>query len=239
MIKIKFHFSYVDGIVATAQVLFIKIRLFPKKKKRIRKRDYEIKRFRKRTKRKISKVDRASEKKRVSVEKKKLKKAKKAGSEGNNQNEAPKKKRDIKPLVRLLMRILRAFVRKFPGYLQTEVRRLVIGVSTDDASKTAITYGCVVQSVQYTVSFIKAYSNLRQTKDAVVSVYPDFLRDKSKIELDITLSIRIWQVLRLAIELVIAYFGKGIYKVKKTEKSGQSSATEALNNSDTTSTNNE
>ena len=34
MTRIKFRFAYTDGIVAVAQVLFIKLRLYPKKKKK-------------------------------------------------------------------------------------------------------------------------------------------------------------------------------------------------------------
>lgn len=208
MTRIKFRFAYTDGIVAVAQVLFIKLRLYPKKKKKHKTGDYEIKRFRKRVGKNISRSDRKAKKNRLKAEKKKNKKQKKKTDEaGEEQGTA--KKRAIKPLVRMLIRILKVFVRKFPRYLQVNVSRLVIGVATDDAADTAITYGYVVQSVQYALTYIKLNSNLKQSRKAVVSVYPDFTVSKPIIELDFTLSIRIWQVLALGIALIIAYLSKG------------------------------
>ena len=209
MTRLKFRLAYVDGIVATAQVLFIKLRIYPKKKRKYKAKDFKIKRFRKRTKRNIQRAEAKAERKRLRAEKKKNRKKKKSGSDGVEGEHGGKKKRAIKPLVRMLLRVLKVFIQRFPRYLQITVSRLVIGVATDDAANTAVTYGYVCQSAQYLITYIKLNSNLKQTRKAVVSVYPDFTAEKSKIELDVTLSIRIWQVVALGIALVLAYLNKG------------------------------
>ena len=126
--------------------------------------------------------------------------------------EPPKKKGDIKPLIRMLLRVLKAFMAKFPKYLQTDIKRLVVGVASNDAATTAITYGYTVQTLQYAITFIKSNSNLRQTKNSVVSVYPDFTTDKCLVDIDITFSIRVYQVIALGISLALAYLGVGKYK---------------------------
>ncbi len=207
--RLKFRFAYVDGIVATAQVLFIKLRIYPKKKRKYKVKNFKIKKFRKRTKRNIKHAESKAERKRLRAERKKNRKKKKSGAEGSEAEQSGRKKRDVKPLVRMLLRILKVFIQRFPRYLQITVSRFVIGVATDDAANTAVTYGYVCQSAQYLITYIKLNSNLKQTRKAVVSVYPDFTTDKSKIELDVTLSIRIWQVLALGITLALAYLNKG------------------------------
>ena len=209
MTRLKFRLAYVDGIVATAQVLFIKLRIYPKKKRKYKVKDFKIKRFRKRTKRNIQRAEAKAERKRLRAEKKKNRKKKKSGSDEVECEQGGKKKRAIKPLVRMLLRVLKVFIQRFPRYLQITVSRLVIGVATDDAANTAVTYGYVCQSAQYLITYIKLNSNLKQTKKAVVSVYPDFTAVKPKIELDVTLSIRIWQVIALGIALALAYLNKG------------------------------
>lgn len=211
MTRIKFRFAYSDGIVAVAQVLFIKLRIYPKKKKKHRLRNYRIKRFRKRVGRNIKRADAKAEKAKLKAEKKRAKSEKKSTSDS-----ATPKKRAIKPLARMLLRILRVFIRKFPRYLQTTVSRLVIGVATDDAANTAVTYGYVVQLTQYTITFIEQNSNLRLARNAVVSVYPDFTTSRSTVDIDITLSIRIWQVLSLGIALALAYLKKDPNTANKT-----------------------
>ena len=209
MTRLKFRLAYVDGIVATAQVLFIKLRIYPRKKKKYKAKNFKIKRFRKRVKRNIQRAEAKAERKRLRAEKKKNRKKKKSGSDGAENEQGVKKKRAIKPLVRMLIRVLKAFIQRFPRYLQITVSRLVIGVASDDAANTAVTYGYVCQSAQYLITYIKLNSNLKQARKAVVSVYPDFTAVKPKIELDVTLSIRVWQVIALGIALALAYLNKG------------------------------
>lgn len=209
--KLKFRLAYQDGIVATAQVLFVKLRLYPRKKKRLKEKDFRIKRFRRRVKKNIRKSEEKAERDRLKAEKKKERKKKKAAEAASE----PKKKRDVKALARLLIRLLKAFMSKFPRYLQTTVSRLVIGVASDDAANTAVTYGYVVQSVQYMLTFVEENSNLKESRNAVISVYPDFTSESSKIEIDLTFSIRIWQLVALGITIVMAYLKKD----KKTKHS--------------------
>ena len=103
------------------------------------------------------------------------------------------------------MSLLSAIFAKFPRYLRTEVARLVVRVATEDAAKTAVTYGVTVQSVQYLITLVQAHTDFRPRRDAVISVYPDFLSDSFLFELDFTFRIRLWQVLSLGVSVLMAY----------------------------------
>ena len=50
MIRLKFRFVYLDDVVAVAQVLFIKLRIYPKKQEKLKARHFRVKRFRGRVK---------------------------------------------------------------------------------------------------------------------------------------------------------------------------------------------
>ena len=227
MIKISFRIAYADEVTASVKVLFVKLRLLPKKKKRIKLRDFGVKRFRRRLKKRLKASEKKALKKQRKAEKKKAKKEKEEQKirEKNGGELPPKKKKSLSEILDLVKRLLRAFISRFPKYLRTDTARLVIGVASDDAAKTAITYGVTVQSVQYLVTLMREHTDFRVNKNAVVSVYPDFLSEKWTADIDLTFSIRMWQVLAVGIEVIMAYLKLGKYgravkrsTVKSTEE---------------------
>lgn len=219
--RLRFRIAYVDEFVASLQVWFIKIRFFPHKAPKPPKpQKFEIKRFRKRLKKRMRKADK--------IEEKKLKKQAKANdTEKTEKSEQKSKPRDIKGLLDMLIDVLKILLDKFPRYLKTKVDRLVIGVASDDAATTALTYGAVVQSVQYIITLLENKAGLYAGKKSCVSVYPDFTCDKWNAEIDITLSIRIWQVISIGISLLLWYVKRRVGK--KSESSSNNDVDNNLN----------
>ena len=83
--------------------------------------------------------------------KKKPKKAKKSGKKATPKPKKqaktapskPKPKRDIIGLVKLILKLVSAVLKKFPRHFRVSVLRYEISVGTKDAAKTAILYGSV------------------------------------------------------------------------------------------------
>lgn len=216
---IRFRVTYSDELVVVVRFWVLKIRLYPRKRKRPASRNFKTKRFRKWIRRNISRADKKSEKAKRKAERKKVKKDKAKKKQMGGGAEVAKKG-GAKLLIRLFARIFKGFIEKFPKYLKIKVNRLVIGVATDDAANTAIAYGYTVQAAQYLIEFVKVRSSLCEARGAVVSVYPDFTTEKSRVELDVTFSIRVWQVISLGLTALKVYVssGKGKKNGEGTEK---------------------
>lgn len=209
-----------DGIVVKAGIWFIRLTLVGGAKKRIKKRDFKIKKFRARTKRVLKKYN----KKQLKKTDKKSKEAEKQESE---ENKSSKKKKSTlipsspKELIEMVRTIFGDFFKRFPGYLHIKFNRLVIGVGGKDAHDIAIKYGETVQGTQYLITYLGRISNLKKTRNAVVSVYPDFACGKWNAGLDIEASIKIINILRLGIRVISGFFK---YKKNKQKKLSEKKA---------------
>lgn len=211
MTRIRFRFSYEkDNVGAFVKVWFIRLRLLPRKKKRPPSaKHFSIKPFRRRVERRLKKA-----------RKKELERLEKQRTEKKAESDK-KAKRDLGALISMLTDMLKAFFARFPRYLRTETARLVVGVASDDAVKTAMTYSAVVQTSQYLITLLETNTRFCLAKNGYVSIYPDFTTDKWTAEVDIKFSIRIWQVVALALPLLGIYLRRGKYRSKKASDVGE------------------
>ncbi len=202
MTKITLILSTAEGFSASLRILFLKIRLAPKKEKPPKLRKFRIKAFRKwRLK---------EEKKLLQSEKKKEKKKKKAPAE----EEKEKKKKPKRPLRQtvafgfdLVRYVAVRAVLKFGHYLKIDVRRFAVTVGGEDPAKTAVTYGAVSQATAYLFAFLERHANLRYPRGegTPVTVGVDFLSPKSLFLIDLSFSIRIWQILAVGVTALKGY----------------------------------
>ena len=171
------------GIVASPEarvflrVCFFTFPIYPKKEKRVR-------RMKTWPKEKAKKVKKTKKKKAVP-----------------DQSDGEEKKNRISSAlftVRRVIAVLRVFLAKFPRYLHVDLRKLTVAVASPDAAKTAIEYGLVSQALAYLAELIDQRSHLHIGKRCEISVYADFLSQKSRVEVDIMLRIRIVHILALA-----------------------------------------
>lgn len=182
-----------DTVTLDLKILFLHIRLFPKKKK-IKPRDYSPRRL-ERAKKKAAK--RAA---------KKSKKKQKHQKEHTSTPEGGVKLtlRDKVTLVRALCAVV---IRRTHKHLRLHAARLHVRVATGDPATTAIAYGAVSQSVAYLLAGLDQVTRLKAVEPDV-GVYADFLGEKSRIEANVTFSIRVWGALATAIPVLIAYLNK-------------------------------
>ena len=191
-----------NGPFVTVRFWFFSYRMAGKKKKKIKKKDYRIGRFRKRR-------DKIKKKYKLKSKEKKPKEKK------TPENTV---KRGIKERVLDIYGLFEETLKKFPNCLKIYCKKLVIAVGGKDAHNIAINYGAVIQSVQYAITAVGSYTNLYKAKNADVRIYPAFADGKWKAEADFTFKIRTVSGIRLGLTLLKSYLRrkKRISKKAKT-----------------------
>ena len=192
-----------DGARISVKVLFFKYTVVGKKKKKPKKSDFKIRKFRRRRKKVIAKY------------RKKLSKTKKKSSQNAVKKSKSKKKSTPKELVSKLIDIFGLFLKRFPKYLRVDCARLMIGVGGKDAAETAISYGVTVQSVQYIAELLDKITNFEAKNNANISVYPDFTSEKWNVDIDVVMRLRVIHIVKLGI-IVLKQYIKHKFKGKKT-----------------------
>jgi hypothetical protein len=162
-------------------VLFLRFRLFPRKKKKIRLRDYSHKRYRKRLKKRR-------------LEKKKEKPVKKA-----------RPKLPLRQRISLFVSLFDGIYQRFLRYFRIDIAKLRIDVATGDAAKTAILTGVISQSVAYLCAILDQHTNLGRTYKAEIAVLPNFLEEHSRAEGKFIFSIRTVRLLELGLRFSLRF----------------------------------
>ena len=200
MLRLRLRITAEPEVKMDASVLFFRFRLYPKKVKQPNPRRFSAAGLR----RKLEK----ERKKRMNAEKKEAKKAKakaekkearkKAAADG-----AAPEKRSLTDTLSLVRSLAESVFSRLSRYLRLDVARLHITVSTDDAAKTGLVYGAVCASVSWLLAFLDRFTDLRRKPQREATVDADFVTGKSRCELDICASLRVWQL--LAILIAAAY----------------------------------
>lgn len=172
---------YEGDVSVFVKVLFLQFKVFPRNSK-INLKDFSAKGINK----KLRKDKQVLAKHATKEEKKKTKSSK-------------KRKTNIIDTLKLVADILSAIKVKFFKYLRVKLAKLGLVLATDDAAKTAIEYGIAVQGVQYIVSILEGITNFSVEKSGYIHVDCDFTSEKTSLDLDITLSLRVWQMIAILI----------------------------------------
>ena len=157
-----------------AKILVLTFRLYPRKK-RIKLRKY--------SKKQLTKAERKAAKKQT---KKELKKKKRASQH--------KKKRTLAENIRLVRAISVSLIRRTHKHLRLHAVKLHVAVATGDAATTAVLYGAVSQSISYLLAALDRVTRLKATQPAVC-VEPDFTAERSRADVKIVFSLRVFGAL--------------------------------------------
>lgn len=176
LLRVRVVFLYRESVRVYVSVLFIKIPLYPRKKK-VKVGDFSYRRHRKRL---------AAQRKK-SVER--------AASEKT----APKKKPSFVAQLRFYGSLIKRIYPHFLRHFRMDLTRLHVRVATGDAASTAILSGVVSQAVAFLLEFLSLHTNLHPTHRADVAVAPDFLSDRSTADCKIVFSLRVYAILGLGI----------------------------------------
>lgn len=102
--------------------------------------------------------------------------------------------------------ILSILFESFHKHLHVRLSKIDVRVATGDAAKTAILYGAISTAVACIIDVIDEIANLRPIKDSSISVKPDFLSEKTKIKLNISLYMSIAGIISVLMNSFIKYY---------------------------------
>ncbi len=176
---------------AWIRVLFIKIPLFPRPKRK-----------------------KPTGKKKTKSKKKKEKSKKKTKDEAGAEKKK-KPKRDIVGLIKLLLKVVAAVLRKFPKHFGVRIHAYEISVAMGDAAKTAIAYGTVTGLSANLFKALKKATRFRVSRNAPVNVYADFLGTKPRANICIDINVTITDLLCIAMAAGFAFVKVKMFGPKK------------------------
>lgn len=195
MLRIGIKIKLSDDTLLLLGVGIFRIKLYPRREKTLRLSDYKIEKFRKNQAKKEAKA----KKKAAKMAEKKTHKVSEAAKT------KPKEKRDISELLTTVLEIVKVFLERFGHHLHIKVQRLRIIVASSDAATTAVLYGAVCGTVQCILELLDNTVALIVPKSEEIVVAPDFTSTKTKADVDITFSLRIWQIFDIAFRSLWAY----------------------------------
>ena len=195
-LRVRFCIRAGESVVLELKILFLHLRLYPKKKK-IDPRDYSPRR-----------IERAKKKDAKKNAKKAAKRAKKASKHQKKQTDADGSvKLTLRDKVALVRALCAVLIRRTHKHLRLHAAKLHVCVATGDPATTAITYGAVSQSISYLLAGLDQVTHLKAAEPDV-SVFADFLAEKPRIEANIIFSIRVWGALATALPVLFTYLNK-------------------------------
>lgn len=200
MIRISVTVSMDTALSVKLKIFCFTIPLVPGKEKKIRLKDFTIRRFRRRRKKEKEKERRREQKKQKKQEKQK--------KNAETQEKEKKKKFSLSELPKLV-----SLAKKLIGCLGRHVRRdirirlslLDVRIGSGDAAKTAELFGVVSQSASYLLTLLDENMHLELPDDACLSVSPDFLAEKTEVKLHLTVWLRVHHVFSLLFGLLLTY----------------------------------
>lgn len=192
MLRVHFRIVYEGELKMTLRVLFFKYNIDPSENK------VDVKQF---SSRGISKkLEKERKKNQAEYEKERKKKLK--------SEKKPEKKASLEQIldtVELASDVLKSVVSRFFKYLRINLAKLHLIVATGDAAKTALMYGVAVQSVQYVVKILDSVSNFYPENNTSIFVDCDYCSENSTLSLDISLSLRVWHIIAVALSGAAAF----------------------------------
>ena len=189
LFRVRLVFTCREEVRVTAWVLCFPIVLYPRRKKPKRPKEKEEKKEKKRRK---------SKKKR--------------------KEDSRKPKKSLPEKIRLVRALLAALLRRTRRYLHLRAVRAHISVATGDAASTAVLYGAVSAALSGLLALLDRAFNLK-APPGDVAVFPDFTGEKTKADLKIVLSLRVFGALAILFSVAIAYVKVKLGSGKKTGKS--------------------
>lgn len=230
-IKATLVIKYSDELNLHLKVLFLRIRILPKKNKKPKLSDGKPKKVQKR----LEKLEKQKEKKRQKAKEKQQKKEA-AKAEKQKGEAKPKKKKsvsEILDIVKLITSALGDLLKSLGKHLRLKFAKVRITVATGDAAKTATTYGAVCAAVTALVEILK---NLRgfSMDNEQISVNCDFLEEKSYADVHIEIGLRLWHVFAMLFSAI-----KGAVRQLIRNLSNKSESKDPTENKTTNKTNNQ
>ncbi len=112
---------------------------------------------------------------------------------------------NLKENLEMILALLRRLYHETKGKIHVKFRRMHIYVGTDNAAKTAILYGVILQSTAYLLEFADSHFIVSEHQPGDMTVEADYSADTCRADIDIVCSIRLIKGLGIALALWNAY----------------------------------
>ncbi len=210
-----------DGqFTVRVKMLGITVRLLPKKKKIIHPDDFSPEKYRRLQAREEKKRIKREAKRNRKEAKRSAKKADSAVSPEKAKGTSKKKKGidQILDLVYMLLDALKPLGKSFGRHFEVEAVKLKIKVGSEDAAKTAILYGILVQAVAYGLEILSSLINvhIRKKNREAICVNADFTAERITADLHLILKLRLWHVFAIGFSALGGIIRNRVAKFKKT-----------------------
>ena len=201
-IKVTLRVRYDEKLSVRLKILFVKIQLYPSKKKK--------KRYPHSMSKKKAQKIKASLKKKPKKEKKKKKKEK----------EEKYEKDDLISILSIVISFVKNFIKLFAKTIRLKASRLKITVASEEAAQTALTYTAVTQSINVLFPLLDSLKTVKKLpRGKELSVSADFLSEESTLDLDIELYVRVGGALKALCGAAINAFKKAVKdQIRRLEK---------------------
>lgn len=187
-LKIEITYKNGDGIEDHPSVDLvvgpIKIRLYPKKEKKLKLSDYSAKKYKKL----INTGSRITGSSPSGKRKKK--------KDGNNM---------LPGVIGETFELISELIEKFTGHLCCEIFDLKISVGTKDAATTALTYTAVSSAVSFLLEAVDNYTKLKLKRPQNVCVEPDFDGGGLICDISVRFSTTVFNIIRAGKGFIINY----------------------------------
>ena len=133
---------------------------------------------------------------------------------------------DILETLQTSLTLIKAVLGTFFGHLRVRVARFNIKVATPDAAATAIAYGAAYQAVGAIIAVLDQSKNVKGLGNKQINIESDFLSDSPSADVKISFSIRVWQILHVALSALLSLIK---HKFSSMKKNGQASNKKSKN----------
>lgn len=195
-LRAKITVEYNDEVKLWVKVLFFKIKILPKAKKKRGPHSMSEK--------KAKKIKQRLEKK---AQKKKQKKQEKKAQKEIWAKQPKKKKSldEILDIISMVKDLVGTVIKKFFGHLRIDLARLKINVATGDAATTAIAYGAVCDAALHLLTALESVKGIELPRSKDIDIRCDYLADGITADIKISFALRVWHVFHVAIAALITF----------------------------------
>lgn len=194
----KLHVVFDGEVKVIASVLGIRFRIFPAKKDKKKKPLVECRN----PKRALKKEQKLAAKQKKKAKKQQLKSDKKKKKKQAVKKKSNVVKTNLAEKIDMVLELLKELHSQTNGKLRIRVKALHISVGTDDAAKTAILYGVVLQSVSCLIGWIDTSFNRLKHKDGEMSVTADYISGKCHANVHIVCGVTLIRGLKIALHML-------------------------------------
>jgi hypothetical protein len=159
----------------------------------------------KKEKKKLLAAKKKEEKKKRKAEAKAAKKDKHKSEHTPKPKAPPAPKPNIKENLSMITALLKKLYAVTNGKFRLRVYRMHILIGTDDAAKTAILYGSVLQSATYLFQWLQTHFIPIRRKKGSMRIEPDFVNGKISADIDLCCSIKFRRAIAIGVKMLLAF----------------------------------